>query len=234
MSRLRVPLQPAYVLSARAYRDSSLLVEAWTLAHGRVGLVARGARSARSRSRGLLQAHRPLLMSWTETGELGSLTGVEAAGPAHALTGERVFCGWYLSELLLKLLARGDPHPRLFEAYAQALVELSCERDPPLRRFEKRLLAELGYGLDLPVDLEPAAYYQLGSEAGVTPVAPGTPGAVRGASLIAVRDEQFDVPEHRREARELLGRALRQQLGGRVLESARLLREMRRRWPAQD
>src|SRR3546814_20495683 len=116
--RTRVVLEPAYLLNRRLYQDSSLLLEAYTRNHGRVGLVARGARGPKSKLRGVLQTFSPLLLSWSTTGELGTLTGAEAAGPPLLLSGERIFHGWYLHELLMRLLPRQDPHPALFEAYA--------------------------------------------------------------------------------------------------------------------
>src|SRR5215831_17588240 len=103
MTRARISLEPAYVLARRPFRDTSLLIEAFTAQHGRVGMVARGVRGAKSSRSALL---RPLLLSWIESGELGTLTGVEAEAPAPPLAGERLLCGWYLGELVLNLLQR--------------------------------------------------------------------------------------------------------------------------------
>lgn len=227
MSRVRVQLEPGYLLNARPYRDSSLLVEAFTRTQGRVGLVARGARSPRAKTRALLQTLQPLLLSWTPAGELGTLGAVEAAGPALPLTGERVLFGWYVNELLLKLLQRQDPHPGLFEVYALTLAQLAGdEAERALRIFEKRLLEELGYGLQLPDDLDPAARYRYDWLEG--PVAAGSDEAgYRGASLLALGAETLDDAQALADARHLLRDALAQQLGGRALETPALLRELR-------
>src|ERR1700741_5250622 len=99
MTRERIQLERGYVLARRPVRDTSLLIEAFTEQHGRVGLVARGVRGAKSAKSALLQPLRPLLLSWVESGELGTLTGVEADGPAWLLPGERLICGWYVNEL---------------------------------------------------------------------------------------------------------------------------------------
>jgi DNA repair protein RecO (recombination protein O) len=226
MTRRRVALQPAYVLTARAYRDSSLLLECFSRDLGRVGLVARGARDPKSRSRALLQAFQPLLLSWNESGELGTVSGVEAAAPAQVLGGEAVFCGWYLNELLLRLTQRHDPHVQLYAAYEATLAALGDVLEPALRYFEKRLLAELGYGLDLDQPLSAERRYRLVTETGL--IEPTDGEGVPGPHLIALRDETLSSPAELRSARQILRTALAPHLGGRELESARQLREMRR------
>ncbi len=227
--RTRVTLQPAYLLNRRPYQDSSLLLEAYARGHGRVGLVARGARAARSKLRGLLQPFTPLLLGWSAAGELGTLQGAEAAGPSLPLGGERIFYGWYLNELLLRLLQREDPHPALFDAYALALQQLPGEAEAAqdaLRIFEKTLLAELGYGLLLPDDLEPAVHYRYVAGSGPLRLAGGEAGSYCGASLIELRDEHFASAAARSDARRLLREVLAGHLGGRPLQTPLLLREM--------
>ncbi|HVT35880.1 MAG TPA: DNA repair protein RecO [Nevskiaceae bacterium] len=227
MTRQRISLEPGYVLNARAYTDSSLLVEAWTRAHGRVGLVARGARAARSKLRGALQPLLPLLLSWTESGELGTLTGAEADGAPWSLSGERVFYGWYVNELLLKLLQRRDPHPQLYPVYAQTLALLAGEHaEAALRVFELALLTESGYGLPLPDEIDAAAQYRFDVQHGATIVGREA-GSVSGASLIALRDQHFDTPQALADARKILRAAIALQLNGRDLETPKLLRELR-------
>lgn len=228
--RARVALEPAYLLSGRPYSDSSLLVEAFTRNHGRVGLVARGARSQKSALRGVLQSFTPLLLSWSERGELGSLQNAEAAGPAAGLGGERVFHGWYLNELLLRLLQRHDAHAPLFDRYALALSQLAGEAamaEEALRVFEKHLLAELGYGLLLPGDLDAARRYRYDPEQGPLPLAGDAPDSYGGASLIGLREEHLPDAAARSDARRLLRAALAPHLGSKPLQTPRLLRELR-------
>lgn len=228
MHRARVQLAPAWVLKTAAYGDTSLLIEAFSRDHGRVGLVARGARSAKSRPRALLQAFCPLLLSWNERGDLGSLGGVEAAGLALDLRGETVFSGWYLNELLLRLLQRHDVHAALFEAYSEALTALAAQQgERALRRFELQLLAELGFGLDLPDTLEPDAHYAY--RMGEGPVEVAGEDGYAGRALIALRDDALHAPEDLSAVRRLLRSALRELLGGRELETAEVLRALRRR-----
>lgn len=229
MARARIALTAAYVLTARPYQDSSLLVEIFSRDHGRVGLVARGARGPRSRYRALLQPLQPLLLSWTEAGGLGTLTGAEADGPAHALGGEPVFYAWYLNELLLKLLQRHDPHPALYEAYARSLAGLCGARaEAQLRYFELDLLAELGYALWWPEDLQPGAHYRFDPEHGPQ-AAPAGADSYPAEILQALAERRLEQPAQLTAARRLLREALRVQLQGRELQTPRLLRALRAR-----
>src|SRR6187200_2060423 len=136
---LRRDDQPAFVLHTYPYRETSVIVEALTAEFGRVAMVARGARRPRSELRGLLQAFQPLLLSWFGQVELKTLLKAEWRGGLPRLGGSALWCGFYLNELLLKLLAREDPHPRLFGAYRAALEGLAADAADHagcLRRFE--------------------------------------------------------------------------------------------------
>lgn len=225
----RVQLEPGYLLSLRPYRETSALLEVFSAPHGRVGLVARGVRGPRSRQRGLFQPFRPLLLSWNEGGELGTLTGAETAGPAITLKGEAVFSGWYLNELLLRLLQRRDPHAALFQGYARALQALAGPRaECALRTFEKQLLTELGYGLHLPDHIDRAAWYEFDAESGARRLPARTAGAYQGSSLLDLANGNFQSDESLRDAKRLLRAALLPHVGERALVTPRLLRSLRR------
>jgi DNA repair protein RecO (recombination protein O) len=144
----RVALQSAFLLHRKPYRDTSLLIEAFSETHGRLGLVARAARR-RGGPSGLLQPFQPLLLSWSGRGELQTLTAVEPQPPSLSLHGDSLISGFYLNELLMRLLPRHDPHPALYRRYAETLQRLSVSGtdDWLLRLFERDLLQELGYGL---------------------------------------------------------------------------------------
>jgi DNA repair protein RecO (recombination protein O) len=228
----KVALQPAYVLHLRPFRDTSAIVEALTAEHGRVALVARGARSAQSRWRGVLEPFRSLLLSWSGRGEMYTLSGAEEAGVSRRLRGESLVSGFYLNELLLNLLERNDPHPEIFAAYATAVQALAggTDGEATLRVFEKRLLEGLGYGLSLDRDAVEGApiaaggvyYYEV--ERGAIPASAGGDGGVtvHGASLLALHSEDLDDPVVRREAKQLMRAVLRHYLGGRALRSREL------------
>jgi DNA repair protein RecO (recombination protein O) len=149
---MRVDQQPAFILHARPWRETSLLIEAFSRDHGRVGLVARGVRRERSRlPRGVLQPLQPLLLGWVARGELGILTGAESASAPFALSGDGLLAAMYVNELVLRLSARNDAHASTFVAYAQCLARLAegAAQAWTLRRFERDLLAGLGYAYAL-------------------------------------------------------------------------------------
>jgi DNA repair protein RecO (recombination protein O) len=225
----RVLQQPAYVLHARAYRETSLLLETLTRDHGRTAMVARGAKRPKSKWRNLLQPFRPLLISWSARTELGTLTSADQVAAPPALHGEALFCGMYLNELLLRLLHRGDPHAEVFERYRAVLADLASglAPQPLLRIFEKHLLDAVGYGLTL--DREPGsqvpvradAYYDYHPDRGPVRVAGARKGAISGTALLALQSEQLEdvlLPELRRLMRRVIG----YHLGDRPLASAAL------------
>lgn len=232
---LRVELEPGFILHHRPFRDTSLLLEVLSQAHGRVGLVARGARGSRSRLRPVLQPFRPLLLSWQLRGELGTLTAAEPDGAAPPLpAGEALLALYYVNELLLRLTARLDPHPGLFPAYAAALQALRAPGSPApaLRGFEKLLLDVLGYGPDLEFDhagrpVTGAQCYRYHPGAGLTPCAAEAEGALLGTSLQALASGELADARVLADARRLLRAALDVHLDGRPLKTRELLRQFR-------
>ena len=176
--RQRVDQQPGYVLHTYPYRETSLIVEAFSLDHGRVGLVARGARRPTSQLRGQLMAFRPLFLDWSGGGEMKTLIRAEWQGRLPLLGGQALLCGYYLNELLMRLLARHDPHPRLFDAYAASMPALAQGEDllvqAGLRAFELVLLREIGVLPALDQDtvaqapLRPQRHYALRPELGLS------------------------------------------------------------------
>ena len=236
MSR-RVENAPGYVLHSRPWRETSLIVEAFTREHGRVGLVARGVRRARSRLRGMLLPFHLLLLSWSGRGELPTLTGAETESPVRTLRGRALFSGFYLNELLLKLLPRNDAHPDVFDDYRRALAQLGEGRalDWGLRTFEKRLLGALGYGptLDLAADtgapVSPDRRYRYAPERGPVEAADAAEDGpvVSGRTLLALSAEGAPGGGDERvrtEARRLMRAILAPHLGPRPLGSRALFR----------
>ena len=215
--------QPAFILHTRPYRETSLLIEAFTREQGRVGLVARGVRRERSRTpRGLLQPLQPLLLGWVARGELGTLTAVDADGAPFALAGDSLLAAMYVNELVLRLSGRNDANPAAFDAYAQCLARLVDEtaRAWTLRRFERDLLASLGYALALThtadgAPIETAGDYIYDPAAGAEPWRAGTPyPRVSGTALLALaRDERPDA-EPLAQLRRLMRATIRHLVGG--------------------
>jgi len=234
---LRRDDQPAFVLHAYPYRETSLIVEAFTREYGRVALVARGAKRPRSELRGLLQAFQPLLLSWSGQQELKTLLRAEWRGGLPRVGGSALLCGFYLNELLLKLLPREDPHPQLFADYEAALVDLAGGRDQALvlRRFEVRLLAAMGYALPLVRDadtgapVDPTARYHYAFDRGPRreppAVGPRLP-VVRGTTLIALSEERYPDAATAAEAKRLMREVLDYYLEQRGVESRRVVQDL--------
>jgi DNA repair protein RecO (recombination protein O) len=230
----RIQLVPAYLLHQRPYRESSALLEMFTASHGRVALVARGVRSPRSRRRGELQPFRALRLSWNARSELGTLTAVEADGTPLSFKGTVLYSAFYMNELLLRLLARHDPHPGLYMLYQASLQNFAhgLDVEPVLRLFEKRLLQELGYGLLLDCEAETGEpvqqerYYDYQLESGpVVAEGESAQGFIfKGASLIALEQETMTTAEALRDAKRLTRAALNLYLGNKPLNSRELFR----------
>lgn len=231
---MRVSHELAYVLHHHDYGETSLLLEMFTRRHGRLGVIAKGARRARSPLRTTLIPFQPLVMGFSGRGELSTLTAAEPAGAAPTITGEALFCGLYLNELLLRLLHRHDPHERLFENYSDALGRLGegRETEAALRVFEKRLLEDIGYGLVLDHEvqngspIQPEHHYRYIPERGPVNAhaADGEGIAVQGASLLALAREHLDDTIALREAKHLMRALLARHLGERPLTSRGLFR----------
>ena len=229
-------LQAAYILHTRPYRDTSLLIDAFTASQGRISLIAKGARGVRgrkSRFKGTLQAFVPLLLSWRGNTDLMNLVKAEPNPiPLPHLTGKLLVCGLYLNELLIRLLYRYDPYPHLFQAYQTTLCSLSDNPAVALRVFEKKLLAELGYALYLNKDsltnqaLLPYQSYQfIPSQGLVVCLNKSLPkqSIFSGASLLAMHHETWDIPTHLLDAKRLFRLALNYLLEGKTIRSRELL-----------
>jgi DNA repair protein RecO (recombination protein O) len=240
MSR-SIQLQPAYVLHHRPYRDTSRILELFTRDHGRVSVFARGARGARRASASLVSMLQPfnrLLVSWSGRGEAGQLTAAEFDGALATLPAERLVSGFYLNELLLKLFARHDSHPDVFDLYGATIEMLKHAADAvgPLRVFEKRLLEALGYGLALERDavtglpIQADALYHYRVEQGAVRAADLAEGNLMfaGATLLCLAREDLDDVRVCADARRLLRAALDRCLEGRELKTRQVMMALRR------
>ena len=231
----RVWLAPAYLLHQYAYRDTSRILEVFTREHGRLTLFARGANGSKSSLRGVLRPFQRLLVSWAGRSEACQLAGAEIDGTLTNLAKDWLMSGFYLNELLLKLTERCDPHPEIFDAYARCIGALAGgeAQEAALRRFEKRLLDNLGYGLELsrtadgePVSIE--GYYRFVAERGPQPCIAEAPGAIYGRSLADLDAETWEDARSLRDAKRMLRTALDACLDGRPLKSREVMLAMRR------
>lgn len=238
MPRGKIDAQPAYILHSTPFRETSLIVEAFTRDYGRMALLARGARRPRSAMRGLLMGFQPLEIGWAGKGEVLTLMKVEWQGGQPLLIGPALFCGYYLNELLLHLLPREDAHQKLFECYGEMLQRLAGHpegkvEEADLRRFEKALLQELGYGLTLEVEqsgrpVEPEALYTYEIEHGPRRQEQARPSVqvYSGRSLLDLAAEDFSLARSRTEAKLLMRSLMAHYLGGVELETRKIFREL--------
>ncbi len=228
--------QPAFVLHSYPFRETSLIVETYSRDHGRIALVARGARRPKSSLRGILLSFQPLLLSWSGKRELRTLIRAEWQGAYSPLRGQALICGFYLNELLLKLLPRDDPHEELFSVYESTLAALGNGADQSglLRRFELALLRELGYAVVLDRDVErdePVARersYVYVVERG--PVsggyAPGNGVELSGQTLIDMQSGIFTSAATQQQSKTLMRALINHYLGNQVLHTRQLLRDL--------
>jgi len=234
--REQVLLEHGFVLHQRAYRNTSQLLDCLTATHGRVALVAHGSRRGPNSRRALLQPFAPLRFSWLRRGELGRLTNVEAEVQSYALGPQHLLAGFYVNELLLRLMARGDPNSDIFSCYSRCLAQLAEAANVArtLRLFELRLLRALGYGLELENDtqtgepLQAESRYLFELERGPRLAVSSSLQAeiYSGHELISLREETLEDEASLRSAQRLLGRVLKTYLGERPLKSRLVFKDI--------
>jgi len=177
MATKRISDEPAFVLHRYDWSESSLILDVFTRHHGRIALVAKGAKRPSSSFRPVLLPLQPLQLSYGGESEVRTLKSAEWLGGHVMPTGEALLSGYYLNELLLQLLARDDPHPALFDVYAGVVRVLASEHgevlQAALRTFELLLLREIGllpqldYQTLTLAPLDEAARYTLVPEGGL-------------------------------------------------------------------
>jgi DNA repair protein RecO (recombination protein O) len=230
---MRVEQQPAFVLHARPYRETSMLVECLSRDHGRIGVVARGVRNERARmQRAQLEPFQRLELDLLLKGELATLRSAEPAGTPLRLVGDAGLAGLYLNELVVRLTGRQDPNHELFDHYERTLGRMAGGEPLAwtLRRFERDMLDALGYALQLDVGgidgepLDPAASYFYDPESGAMPGRPGDPGALRGADLLALAADTAPDQAGLAALRRMMRQVITFYLGGGELKAWRVLR----------
>lgn len=236
--RQRIDGQIAWILHSYPYSETSLIIDVLSRDYGRLPLMARGARRPRSALRGVLQAFQPIELGWFGAGEVRTLAKAEWVGGMPLLGGAALILGYYVNELLLKLLPREDAHPALFDAYAASLQALSRgePHESRLRLFEKTLLKELGYGLALERDAasgQPVLAernYQYLIERGPVEAStlPGDAGGrtIRGKTLLDLAHDDYSDSQTLAESKALMRRLINHHLAGQPLQSRRVFIEL--------
>ncbi|TBW57866.1 DNA repair protein RecO [Marinobacter halodurans] len=233
----RVDQEPGYVLHRRNYRETSLMVDLFSLNHGRLTVVARGANSPKSPLKAQLQPFQPMLLAWQGRSDLKTLTSAESRmGPDLRRT-ERLYCGLYLNELLQRLLPPAEPFQTLFAHYIETLDALAGTNDfePTLRRFEWHLVEALGYAFDWSMAMDTGApvtaggHYYYDPEQGLQGAA--GPGSLlqglRGEVLLELADARLETAEARRTAKRVMRVLIDHLLQGRTLHSRALFTQLR-------
>lgn len=225
----RVDRQAAYVLHSKPYRETSALVELFTLEYGKISAVSRGMRRPSSKMKAVLQPFVPLQIAWQGRTGLKTLTLAEATGHFGILTGKALICALYANELLQKMLPVFDPHPKLFVYYQYLINALICDDiEIPLRIFERRLLIELGYGIDLSDIQASQLYYldplQLVLEKVVTIDESLKANYFWGEYLIAINEDDYTLGKSRVCAKRFMRLQIDVLLNGKKLNTRDLLK----------
>ncbi len=231
---MQIELQPAYVLHTRAYRDTSMLVDFITPHYGRFTAVARGVRSRKTIKRNLLNPFTYLLISFQGKSDLKLLTSFESSGKNFSLTERHLFSGFYLNELLMRLLPAMDAHLDIFSLYEASLQALheSQEIEIVLRKFELRLLAELGYEINFQADarsgfaIEADKFYSLDAQRGFARVDYPTPmhDHISGQHILAIAEQDYGEMGTRQAAKRITRLLLQPLLGKKPLASRELFK----------
>jgi len=226
--------QAVYILHTYPFKETSLVVELFTQNFGRVATTAKGARRPRSAMRGMLQSFQPLLATWSGKQELKTMHGLEWAGGLLLLQGEALMCGFYLNELLLRLLPREDAHEALFEYYSSTLKTLAVGQElaTTLRRFELKLLQELGYAIPLTVDedegpIHSDQLYRYIAEYGASVTSTKSNHAngvqLQGKTLLDMALDDYSHPQTQQQSKQLMRYLLGHYLGDQPLHTRQLL-----------
>jgi DNA repair protein RecO (recombination protein O) len=236
VDRQRQEAQPAFILHTYPYRETSLVAEAFTRNFGRLPLLAKGAKRPHSALRGLLRPFQPLQLSWGGKSELRVLHKAEWQGGLAPLQGTSLICGFYLNELLMRLLHRNDPHEQLFVYYQDSLAALSTSMDymAILRDFEQRLLQELGYALTLdrdvasgePIDANEHYCYEI--ERGPVKLEENDCSRglrVNGKTLLDMKGSDYSSAVTRQQSKALMRYILNHYLGDQPLHTRQLLKD---------
>ncbi|MGZ5009626.1 MAG: DNA repair protein RecO [Methylobacter sp.] len=237
MTESSVYLQPAFILQQRKYRESSLIIDVLTRDFGRISLLAKGVRKAKSKTAGMLQPFIPLLISYVGKAELKTLTNVEIIQPFNEVKGLALYCGFYINELVVCFLHKYDPHPEVFSDYGECLFALSHGSDieAALRLFELNLMEYTGYGLQLEHDdnqrpIEPFKKYDF--NVGQGPVE-AVDGQFSGKTLQALSARELADPQVLSEAKILMRIVIDAYLQGRELKSRAVINKIMKHTSAE-
>ncbi len=225
-------LQSAFVLHSRAYLNSSLIIKMLTRDHGVVGLVAKGVRRPKSKLKGMLQPFCPITINYINKSTLGTLIDAEQSEYSCKMPSEKLVYSMYLNELLIKLLHEHDSHSKLYENYKQTISDLKKDIcvESLLRKFEIKLLNELGYGIDFCKEavtgnaISPEQLYSFNVDVGFEIIKDGyATRSFIGKNILAISNFDFDNSDILLDAKVILRGCIANKLGHHQLKSRSLL-----------
>lgn len=233
----RIDAEPVFILHQYAYRETSLILDIFSQTYGRLSVIARGARRAGSSLRGILMAFQPIVVSWFGLNELKTLHRAEWQGGVPYLSGLPLLCGFYMNELLMKLLPKDEPTGVLFAVYFKSISRLAKMKEKEavetiLREFELTLLSELGYGFNLQYEyatgkeIKADKNYQFMPGCGFIPHQNENALPLCGETLLNLAQKNFSCPKTRQQSKSLMREALAYELGGAVLHTRKILLDL--------
>ena len=219
-----------YVLHTYPFKETSLIVEIFSKVHGRISIVAKGARRPRSLVRGMLQSFQSLQATWSGQGEMKTLHSIDWCDALLQIEGDALICGFYINELLMRLLPKEDPHEKLFDFYHQTMEFLSMKNhlSVTLRRFELKLLQELGYELPLLNDengepIKPNKIYNYEVAYGPSETKNSSEGvSLIGKTLIDMAGDDYKDPTTEMQSKQLMRYLISHYIGEKPLNSKKL------------
>lgn len=221
---MQIESELAYILHQRPYKDTSAILDVLTENHGRIHLIAKGAKRPKSSFRGVIQLFQPLRISYAGRGDLKTLTDAELASTGFIFAGKVLYCGFYLNELLVRLTPLAEPQSEILHLYEEVLAKLSEHPEKALRYFEFNLFSLLGYGLDFSRDIKTnlpiksESYYQLILLEGFTESHFSQEGYL-GEILFKIEAMQWDSPFVLKQAKHLARMIVDYLLGSKSLKS---------------
>ncbi len=230
---MRVRNEECFILRTIPILESSLIVDVLTYNYGRRSLMAKGARRMKSQFRGYVRPFQLSRVGWIGKNETPTMTSLVHKAGALAINGRRMYCSYYLNELIIRFVRQATPQPKLFMAYQEALERLIDQESEfdTLRVFEKNMLRALGYGLTLLTEADGSTpvrrdrLYRFDYESGPIPATQSTEDSVAGGVLIAIAEENFDSAAIRQECRLFLKRAIEYYCEGKTDRSREVFRQ---------
>jgi len=229
---MKVELTPCYILHRRDYSETSLILEVFSREHGRINLIAKGAKRNKKQQSSNFNLYQQYNISWVAKSELGTLTDIEFVASSRSLKPEQMMTGFYMNEIMLRLLHKHEPHPELFDSYDISINELisGASEQIILRYYEKTLLQSLGYGVILDHEVETGEslnkdedyFYKFDYGPVSTSETRDSGITISGKTLLELDNEILSEQKNINEAKALLRTILDQHLGDKPLASKSL------------